>query len=535
MSQKIDYKNEKRVDLPGSERAPFNAEPSDLEQMLTAPNTAASEAGSASEITVTVLVPRKKEIDPESLGSGEHMSREEFAEKHGPRADSLEKVEEFARQFGLRVEKPSEPGRRSLHLSGSKAQMEEAFGVQLQEQTVAGARLRVRQGSISLPQSLTGSVDAVLGLDNRPVAKPHLRRIKAHAVNVSYTPVQVASLYGFPSGAKAAGQTIGIIELGGGFKLPDIQTYFTSLGLPVPSVTAVSVDGGLNAPATPPPDSKGADGEVMLDIEVCAAVAPGAKIVVYFAPNTDQGFADAISTAAHDAVNKPSVISISWGGPESSWTTQAINAMESSLQAAAVLGVTVTAASGDDGATDGVSGTAKHVDFPAASPYALACGGTKLTGTGSTISSEVVWNELSNKEGATGGGFSSKFSLPTWQKGVVMPATATMRGVPDVAGDADPTTGYRVRVDGQNEVIGGTSAVAPLWAGLIALANAANGKAAGFANPKLYKAAKTAFHDITSGYNGSTSTNGFSAATGWDACTGLGTPKGAAVIAALKN
>jgi kumamolisin len=271
---------------------------------------------------------------------------------------------------------------------------------------------------------------------------------------------------------------------------------------------------------------------VMLDIEVCAAVAPGAKIVVYFAPNTDQGFIDGIGQAVHDSKNNPSVLSISWGGPESTWTGQAAKALDEACQSAAALGVTITVAAGDDGSTDGVPGKANHVDFPASSPHVLACGGTKLVGKGSSISSEVVWNELANQEGATGGGVSAIFALPPWQanSGVPKPSNGNGgRGVPDVAGDADPTTGYTIRVDGDTTTIGGTSAVAPLWAGLIALANAKNKKSAGFVNPVLYGAGgKSAFHDITQGNNG-----GFKAGPGWDACTGLGSPIGTAVITAL--
>ena len=270
----------------------------------------------------------------------------------------------------------------------------------------------------------------------------------------------------------------------------------------------------------------------MLDIEVAAAVAPGAKIVVYFTPNTDQGFIDAISTAVHDTTHKPSVVSISWGGPESTWTAQAMTALDSACQAAAALGVTITVAAGDNGSTDGVKGTANHVDFPASSPHVLACGGTKLVGSGTTITSEVVWNETAANEGATGGGVSNVFPLPTWQANSKVPAPTVSgggRGVPDVAGDADPATGYTIRVDGQTQVIGGTSAVAPLWAGLIALANATNKASAGFINPTIYTAgAAKAFRDITSGNNG-----GFTAGPGWDACTGLGSPVGTALIAAV--
>jgi kumamolisin len=268
----------------------------------------------------------------------------------------------------------------------------------------------------------------------------------------------------------------------------------------------------------------------MLDIEVSASVAPGAKIVVYFAPNTDQGFIDAVSSAVHDTTNKPSVISISWGGPESSWTTQAMTALDAACQSAAALGITVTVAAGDNGSSDGATGN--NVDFPASSPHALACGGTKLIGSGSTITSEVVWNEQASGEGATGGGVSNVFALPSWQANAHVPAASAStggRGVPDVCGDADPVTGYQVRVDGQSLVIGGTSAVAPLWAGLIALNNQQNGKSAGFIQPQIYAAkAASAFNDIVSGNNGA-----FSAGPGWDACTGLGSPIGSKLIALL--
>jgi kumamolisin len=269
---------------------------------------------------------------------------------------------------------------------------------------------------------------------------------------------------------------------------------------------------------------------VMLDIEVAAAVAPGVKIVVYFAPNTDQGFIDAISTAVHDSTHKPGVISISWGGPESNWTTQAMRALDDACRSAASLGITITAASGDSGSTDG--GTGDNVDFPASSPHVLACGGTKLVGNGSSITSEVVWNEQASGEGATGGGVSNVFALPSWQATAKVPAPSGSsggRGVPDVCGDADPVTGYQVRVDGQNMVIGGTSAVAPLWAGLIALNNQQNGKSAGFIQPQIYAAkAASAFNDIVSGNNGA-----FSAGPGWDACTGLGSPIGSKLISLL--
>jgi kumamolisin len=306
---------------------------------------------------------------------------------------------------------------------------------------------------------------------------------------------------------------------------------------------AVGVDGGANKPGPDP----NADGEVMLDIEVTGAVAPGAKIAVYFAPNTDQGFIDAVTTAVHDTVRKPSVISISWGAQEEAWTQQSLTAFDQALQDAAAMGVTVCCAAGDDGSSDIRDASQRdgkpHVDFPAASPFALACGGTKLLGTGTTISSEVVWNE---GDSGTGGGVSNQFARPAYQAHASVPKSPkgkTGRGVPDIAGDADPNTGYQVRlVGGQNAVIGGTSAVAPLWAGLVALLNqklTTLGKPViGFCNPFLYTSlsqSAAALHDITQGNNDIEGLGKYKAKKGWDPCTGLGTPDGEKLLAALSS
>ena len=511
MAQSQRFRQQQRVPLAGSERKAFEQAPAE-----TTAQTKDQQA------ILSVVLRPKAALDPGTLATAKRISREDFASQYGIDPQTLELVRAFAAEFGLTLDE-SAPGPSTVYLKGTLSALEEAFGVMLDSHRIGEKTYRVRSGSILLPEQLSGQILAVFGLDDRPQATPHFRRARTHAANVSYTPVQVAELYGFPAGASAAGQTIGLIELGGGFQQADITAYFTGLGLPVPSVIASSVDGGTNTPGS----ADGADGEVLLDIEVSASVAPGAKIVVYFAPNTDQGFIDAISTAVHDTTHRPSVISISWGGPESTWTAQATTSLDAACQAAAAVGVTITVAAGDSGSTDGVTGTANHVDFPASSPHVLACGGTKLEGSGATIKSEVVWNELTAKEGATGGGVSALFPLPTWQANANVPAAG--RGVPDVAGDADPATGYQVRVDGQSQVIGGTSAVAPLWAGLIALANQANGRDAGFVNPKLY-AAPSAFRDIIKGSNG-----GFSAKPGWDPCTGLGSPHGKAIIAALAS
>jgi kumamolisin len=530
-----------RTVLPGSEKAPF----------VQAAGEKPAPAGTV--ITVSVLLRRKAPLKTANRTGKERLTHAQYRQSHGADPEAIKLVRAFAKEYGLKVA-PDTPGpeRRMMKLTGTIAAMQKAFGVTLVHKTHEDATYRVREGSITLPTALIGPVQAVLGLDNRPQAQPHFR-VYGETGNISaklaqgggfasphaggsgsFTPPQIAALYQFPPNASAAGQTIGIIELGGGYRTADITTYFKSLGQKPPKVSAVLVDGGKNSPS----NASSADGEVMLDIEVAAAVAPGANIVVYFSPNTDQGFIDAIGTAVHDTKNKPSVISISWGAAESAWTSQSMTALDAACQSAAALGITITAAAGDNGSTDGASDGKNHVDFPASSPHVLACGGTKLQGNGSSISSEVVWNELTNNEGATGGGVSNFFPLPPWQASAGVPKptnSAGGRGVPDVAGDADPTTGYAIRVDGKDMIIGGTSAVAPLWAGLIAVANAQNGKPAGFIQPAIYAAkGKAAFNDITSGTNYTGTPVGFKAGAGWDACTGLGTPIGTKLIAVVK-
>jgi kumamolisin len=492
-------------------------------------------ANPAERLEVTVLVRRRSpqafQTRVSDLAAGRRtapMSRDEFAREHGADPADFAKVKAFAESQGLKVLE-EHAARRSVVLGGTVAQFGAAFGVQLHHMSHAGGTYRGRTGGIYLPPECDGVVTAVLGLDNRPQARPRFRTRPAagnvhrrrKAAPVSYTPPQVASLYGYPTGT-GAGQCVALIELGGGYRPADLTTYFGSLDIAPPMVTAVSVDQATNSPTG---DADGPDGEVMLDIEVVGSIAPGAKIAVYFSPNTDAGFLDAITTAIHDTTHNPSVISISWGGPESTWTSQSMTAMDEAFQAAASLGLTVCIASGDSGSSDGVSDGADHVDFPASSPFALACGGTSLTASPSGIASETVWND-GPSGGASGGGISSFFALPSWQQGLSALKTGatrvalSMRGVPDVCGDADPDTGYDVRVDGGNTVIGGTSAVAPLWAALIARINSTTGKPAGYINPQLYQNPED-LRDITQGNNGD-----FAAQPGWDACTGLGSPNG---------
>ena len=518
--------------LQGSERAPLPGARS------------VGKADPNERFEVTVLVRRRAGQNFQAQlaksivadGSEDHLTRDDFAKEFGADPSDINAVKKFANDQGLAVVQ-EDAVRRTLVLSGTVEQFNNAFGVDLQQFEHDGGTYRGRTGAVQLPEELSGIVEAVIGLDNRPQARSHFRtratngNVRWHAAadtSRSFTPLELATLYGFPAGT-GHGVCIGIIELGGGYRPPDLKAYFSGLGITPPNVAAVSVDHGRNHATG---DGNGPDGEVMLDIEVAGAIAPGANIVVYFAPNTDAGFLDAVTTAVHDRTNEPSIISISWGGPESAWTQQSMTAFDQAFQEAVALGVTICVASGDDGSSDGVKDGVGHVDFPASIPHVLACGGTNVQAANGQIGSESVWNDGANG-GAGGGGVSVFFARPAWQDGLIAASTKgsngplQMRGVPDVCGDADPNSGYDVRVDGNDVVIGGTSAVAPLWAGLIARLNSNSSSSMGYINPRLYKN-PSALRDVKQGNNGD-----FSAAPGWDACTGLGSPNGPALSAAL--
>ena len=361
-------------------------------------------------ITVTVLLRRRAEIPADLINTTATVSTEELGQRYGADPADATHVADVLGRYGLTVTEFQLASRR-LKVSGMIAAMMAAFGTTLTAVTSehpdgsGSVTHRYRTGGLSVPAELSGIIVGVVGLDTRPQASPHFRRpapaaaeggVIAHAAGaaqaaVPLTALQVASLYDFPAGTDGTGQTIAIIELGGGYNAADLSTYFSGLSLSVPSVTAVGVDNGSNSPG------QSADGEVELDIEVAGAVAPKASFVVYFAPNTDQGFIDAISDAVH-ATPAPVAVSISWGGPESSWSSQSMSGMNEAISDAAALGCTVTVASGDNGSSDNASSTSGvAVDFPASSPYSLACGGTTLIGNAatSTITSEVVWNEIS--------------------------------------------------------------------------------------------------------------------------------------------
>lgn len=503
--------NSKKVTLKGSDIARLQGErpigPSDPHQLV--------------EISVIL---RHRQPLSKAVASGKFMSHRELSEQCGADPAHIDMIRKFANDNKLQVlERGDEILRRTVTLAGTVAKMEKAFGIELIEIEHPDGTYRGRAGAIQIPEELATIVTGVFGLDDRPVAKPHFRwrgngSFGVRTSNTAYTPVDVAKLYEFPQDVNGAGQVIGLIELGGGYRPADIQEYFQSLGLQAPQIKACSVNRGKNRPTT----AQSADAEVMLDIEMAGALAPGATLAVYFAPNTARGFQDALSTAVHDQLMGPRVISISWGGPEASWTQQSMMNFDDVAQEAGLLGITITASSGDNGSSDGMNDGQNHVDFPASCPHVLAAGGTRLQAANGVITSETVWNDGA-QGGASGGGYSTVFAAPGWQ----MNASAkSQRGVPDVAGNADPDTGYKIQVDGQQMVIGGTSAVAPMWAGLIALLNQKLQTRIGYINPSLYNMNESVcFHDITSGNNGA-----YSAMAGWDPVTGLGSPVGIQIV-----
>ena len=514
----------RRVPLPGSERVPL------------AGAVAVGPSDRAERLEVTMRLRPRTPLPDVAADPDAVLSRAALAERHGAEPGDLARVESFARSHGLDVV-AARPGERAMTLGGTTAAFGRAFGVELEQYRHGGGSYRGRVGPLHLPPELAGAVEGVFGLDDRPQAQPHFRRRTAAPGRKregwgGFSPPQVARLYGFPSDLDGSGETIALLEVSGGYRRQDLDAYFASLHLPTPHIVDVVVDTGRNRPLGDP-DSD--DSEVLLDIEVAGAAAPGARIAVCWTPNTERGFIDAASRVVHDATLRASVLSMSWGSAESTWTHQAMRVLDGIFRAAAAVGVTVLAASGDNGSHDGVHDGRAHVDFPASSPHVLACGGTTLhLHRNGRLATEAAWNDGPHR-GATGGGVSDVFDLPAWQVRANVPASANPghrvgRGVPDVAADADPDTGYAVRVDGVSTVLGGTSAVAPLWAALIARANQQRGRPLGLVAPALYgpvMGSAGALRDVPTGGNGA-----YAAGPGWDACTGLGSP-GRRIVEAL--
>jgi kumamolisin len=488
-----------------------------------------------------------------------HASSEAFAAAHGAHPDDLDRVERFARTCGLNV-RQSLPAQRSAVLAGPCGAFAEAFAVEMVHYDHPRGRHRGITGLIHAPEELADVIEAVFGLDDRPCAWRHLATPGAAEVFAPpFRAKDLAELYRFPQHANGAGQCIGVIELGGGYHRSDLERFFSLSEIPPPDIIDVSVDDAVDSPAEraavaalmafakgegshvalPPADLESAvcTIETTMDIELAAAFAPGARIVVYFAPNNEQGIFRALATALADQQHRPSVLSLSWGEPEPSLSAMYARTINDVLREAASLGVTVCVSSGDYGAPNRSPDYKPSVNFPASSPYALGCGGTTLEISGKAIAQETVWNSVINRRwGASGGGVSRLYERPPWQRDFAVPHPPTEqggRGVPDVAGPADPRTGCRIVVGGVEGVSAGTSAVAPIWAALAARLNHALGARAGYLNSLLYRLARQEqglFRAVTQGDN-----RGYAAGPGWNACTGLGSPVGDRLLAALEG
>jgi Pro-kumamolisin, activation domain/Subtilase family len=509
------------------------------------------------------------------LNERKFPSREEFARLYGAAEEDLSAVASFAENHGLTVTGQS-AGERTVHIAGTVFQMNAAFGVKLGRYESPTETYRGREGLVYIPRALGEIVESVLGLDNRNVVRPHIATSGGNVAAArpdgslvpgnsppagasALTPPQVASLYGFPANT-ATGQTVAILEFGGGYAKADITAFLTPLGIATPTLIDQAVDGGSNSPAGSLTNvtANDADIEVALDIDVVAAVAVGAKIVVYFAPNNDQAFADAVSQAVHDTTHAPTIISCSWAGSEDSWSGSARSSMVTALNDAAALGVTVFFTSGDDGSDDGVGDGSAHVEYPAAEYGAIGCGGTYIANVSGSSFTEGTWNDV----GATGGGVSDVYGLPAWQDGIGVPKSANNgttvgRGVPDVSGNASPYSGYNLTLYGTLTTslvitsgsqkgqtigtIGGTSAVAPLYAALLALIEAKIGEPLGYLTPLLYALQNDGpIADINDGANNKWSGEAkpapsYTCGAGWDACTGLGRINGGSLLSAFQR
>jgi hypothetical protein len=502
-------------------------------------------------LTVSVRVRRRSDAPPlpdlnywasTPAGRRQYIPREQFAAKYGADPAELKQIADFANGAGLKVVESS-VARRTVVLSGTVAQMSAAFGVTLARYGSGEGEHRGREGFIHVPVALAKIIEGIFGLDNRRMA----RRMSNGGTITPLNPTQVAKLYGFPTSSKGAGQTIGLLEFGGGYNAADISDYFTTNkgigpGFTTPSLTAIGVDGVTNSP-----DGSNESAEVTLDISVAGAVAQGAKIAVYFAPFTEQGWVDIVTTAIQDVTKMPagwampSVISISWAwtelesfGTSLTWTQAAIDAVSQTFQEAAALGITVFAASGDNGSNCQIGDGKAHCYYPATDPWITSCGGTTIENVSGSTFTEITWND----NGITGGGISDVFPLPAWQVGKGIPASVNPnkrigRGIPDIAGYAN---GYNIVLSGAaSDGWWGTSETAPLYAGLIAVINSATGFSAGYLNPVLYGLGASVITNIKDGgSNAVAPAPGYTAVAGWNACTGLGRLNGSALLTALK-
>ena len=470
---------DQRTALPGHQHVPL---PGEKQTGRTDPNA---------ELQVTLILRRRRQLPELHTALGDkfprqrqYLSREELARKHGARKDDIARVSRFARRHRLELCEVA-AHRRAVVLSGKAAAMENAFGVRLMEVEHQRGKYRAAVGRLTVPLELAEIVQAVLGLNTRPCAKRSRVQVPK-TIKPFWTVPEMARAYGFPATFSGAKQRIGLIELGGGYHEQDLQKFFSSLHRPMPSIHCVSVDGVRNSPAPAhqmrllfdvlegkrklsevPEDVLGAAQstmEVTMDIELAAALAPGAEIVVYMASNSEQGIYNAVSRAISGKEKLPCALSISWGEPETQLSRAYLKSLDELLRDAAMLGVTVCVSSGDQGAMNGSTNGKPEVNFPASSPHVLSCGGSMVHASHGKDVRESAWNcDLHGIRGATGGGVSQRFPGPQWQKkhGVPLaPNGRSGRGIPDVAGPADPRRGCKIIAAGRCCPSAGTSAPA---------------------------------------------------------------------------
>jgi len=479
--------------------------------------------------------------DAITRGEDTHISYDEFTRRYAASDADIAAVRAFVGSHGIAVT-DAHAGAAAVRLQGTAAQFNAAFGITLLAVQKPDRTYISYEGMLSVPAEMDGVIDHVFGLHN-PVKLTYASKTVSDAdaipaAETALTPTQIATAYQMPTNT-GTGTCIGIIEYGGGYTTQNVTSSFAPLGFAAPTITNTNVDGGYNNPS----DTNGAP-EVMLDIYVAGGIAHTSTIAMYWGygsgtsnPVAGPDWYDPINVAIHDTTNNPTVLSISWGAGDNPasgyWDSSTIAATDAVLAQAVVLGVTVCAASGDEGST--WAGLAEEVLYPASSPYVLACGGTTLQlNINNSIASETAWI-------GSGGGQSYYESLPGWQNGLTaktypgnVVSALTMRGVPDVAGNSDPNTGYQFYWGNSNTYsqYGGTSACAPMWAALIARINATIGGRIGFMQTKLYSN-PSAMRDITVG-NNAYEMDGYQCTTGWDAVTGYGSPIGTSILAVFQ-
>jgi kumamolisin len=510
-------------------------------------------ANPQASIEVTLKLRRKQALPELHTRPATPMTREQLAKTYGASGADIEKVSEVFAKFDLQTVR-SDAATRTVRLSGTIENLQRAFSIRLFNYAHVGGNYRGRVGDLHVPAELKGIVEGVFGLDNRRVARRRRHPVRDGAIRRSLASVpaswyrsgELAKHYNYPAG-DGAGQAVGLLEFGGGYFPDDLKEYCQLASIsPLPTVKAVSTDG------TSTSSKDGAEGEVMLDVEVVAGVCPSATIVVYFAEWTEQGWITALDAAIHDSENNPGVLSVSWGAPEDTdlWSDQAMKQIDQTLLEAAHLGITFCVAAGDDGSSDADMDGHAHVDFPASSPYALAVGGTTVPKANGQP--DVGWFEgdglRSDGGGSTGGGVSVVAPRPSWQSNIqvtsVNPGAMPGRVIPDLAANADWTASpYLLVVDGQAEANGGTSAASPLVASLIARLNASrkSNDRIGYLTPLLYQSVGTngqtigslGCTDVVRGQNATSQVGGYAAGKGYDAVSGWGTPNGIKLQAAL--